>query len=548
MVASLGISLEFMRSKTTLNLNFSGTDIMASVKSLTDYEISIIKGMFLLNPRLSKQAIHAFFTKPGRDFNQARISDIENNTAGMGRPHIQPASEKEVRDYMARVEWMHRAFNYSPWISTALYFGNGTPLAQIDLDWWPVGQGLFSSGRLLTYVGGEFSWVYDCGSLSGAKERDQSIEKFQGRNGDRPIDLLVLSHFDNDHINGIVKLVSKIEIRTLLLPYLPLWERLLIMLDEGIAPGDPLVWFFVNPVAYLTEVGEGRIQQIVFVSPTGPDDTPTEDAGGEFDLDGPVEPGEADRPIMAKIEEGKPPSEYENNPIKGTSETAGSSKIEVKFLQRGGRVILPALWEFVPYNDAELLPHVSAHFETAMRKLANDFIAKQNDQDRMKTLKELKTKYEKAFSGKNKKELKEKHNQLSLFLYSGPIGSRIKLAHYRATHHIHFNDQQDNFAQLYTGDGYLDTQDRFNALQGKIHNSRLERAGILQVMHHGSEKNWYKGIARILSPAVSIFSSDPTYTTYGHPDADVLRDFWPWCPVQVDRQNGFHFSGCLIVS
>lgn len=513
---------------------------MAGVKSLTDYEISIIKGMFLLNPRPSKQAIHAYFTKPGRDFNQARITEILN---GEDRPHIQPASEQQARNYMAHVEWMHRVFNYFPWASKAHYLGNpsgaGTPLAQIDLDWWPVGQGLFSSGRLINTTRSEFSWVYDCGSSAGAIERDQSIGEFRRRNADRPIDLLVLSHFDNDHINGIVKLVSKVEIRTLLLPYLPLWERLLIMLDEGIAPGDHLAQFFVNPVAYLTEAGEGRIQQIVFVPTAGPDDTPTED-GGEFDPDRPIEPGEADRPIMAKIEEGEPPSEYENDPIKGTSETAGSSKIEFKFLQRGGRVILPALWEFVPYNDAKLLPHASDSFKKTVRQLANDFITKPNDQKDV--LKKLKSEYETTFPGK------KKHNQLSLFLYSGPIGSRIKLVHYWATHHIHFNDQQDNFAQLYTGDGYLDTPDRLKALRKTIRKKRLKRAGILQVMHHGSSNNWHAGIAVHLRPAVSIFSSDPTYTTYGHPDADVLRDFWSWCPVQVDRQNGFHFSGFLFVS
>jgi beta-lactamase superfamily II metal-dependent hydrolase len=500
--------------------------------------------MFLLSPRPSNQAIHAYFTKPGRDFNQARISGIKNNTNGMGRPHIPPASEQQARDYMARVEWLHRAFNYYPWFSIGRNFKRpnwaGTPLAQIDLDWWPVGQGLFSSGRLVNTVGSEFSWVYDCGSSAGATERDQSIAKYRSRNGERPIDLLVLSHFDNDHINGIVKLVREIEIQTLLLPYLPLWERLLIMLDEDIAPTDPSAQFFADPVAYLTEVSEGRIQQIVFVPPAGPDDTPSED-GGESDPDRPIEPGEADGPIMVKIEEGEPPSEYENENdlIKATSETTGSAKIEVKFLQRGGRIFLPALWEFVPYNDAEQMPKASGAFVKEAQRYARNFISKPDKQSA--TLTSLKCLYDETFGATAKPR-----NEISLFLYSGPVGSHIKLVDFWATDWVCLNNQYDNFSQLYTGDGYLDTAARFDALK-KAYGKRLSRAGILQVMHHGSEKNWHPGIAGKFSPAVSIFSSDPTYTTYGHPDAAVLRDFWPWYPVQVDRQNGFRFSGYFFV-
>ena len=249
---------------------------------------------------------------------------------------------------------------------------------------------------------------------------------------------------------------------------------------------------------------------------------------------------------MAKIEEGDLPPEYDDDPIKGTSESTESPKIVVKFLQRRGRIVLPAFWEFMPYNDAELLPHVSAIFERSARKLASDFIAKLNDRERKKILKKLKQEYEKTFSGKNKQQSKEKHNQLSLFLYSGPVGSQIELVDFWATDRVCLNNQHDNFSQLYTGDGYLDTAARFDALK-KAYGNRLSRAGILQVMHHGSEKNWHPGIAGKFSPAVSIFSSDPTYTTYGHPDAAVLRDFWPWCPVQVDRQNGFRFSGSLFV-
>jgi hypothetical protein len=77
------------------------------------------------------------------------------------------------------------------------------------------------------------------------------------------------------------------------------------------------------------------------------------------------------------------------------------------------------------------------------------------------------------------------------------------------------------------------------------HDKRIARAGIFQVMHHGAKANWHKGAADALKPAVSIFSSDPSRSTPGHPDSEVLRDFWGWRPVQVDSQTDFHLPGTV---
>jgi beta-lactamase superfamily II metal-dependent hydrolase len=59
-------------------------------------------------------------------------------------------------------------------------------------------------------------------------------------------------------------------------------------------------------------------------------------------------------------------------------------------------------------------------------------------------------------------------------------------------------------------------------------------------MHHGSKYNWYKGLAADLSPAISVFSSDPNHS-WGHPHAEVLRDFWPYGAVQVDSHKSLTF-------
>ena len=75
---------------------------------------------------------------------------------------------------------------------------------------------------------------------------------------DARLDLLTLSHFHNDHINGVVDLPKAVGAATVMLPWAPLWHRLPIGFDQGLQAGDAEMLFFVDPVAYLTqEAGEG---------------------------------------------------------------------------------------------------------------------------------------------------------------------------------------------------------------------------------------------------------------------------------------------------
>ena len=70
----------------------------------------------------------------------------------------------------------------------------------------------------------------------------------------------------------------------------------------------------------------------------------------------------------------------------------------------------------------------------------------------------------------------------------------------------------------------------------------MESVHVLQVMHHGSRSNWFPGIAAKISPQYSVFCSDPTHRGYKHPHAEVLRDFWGFGPVQVDKNNRVDFE------
>lgn len=403
-------------------------------------------------------------------------------------------------------------------------------LGSLLLDWWPVGQGLFSTGTIFKKKDQPLTWVYDCGTTSSNKLLTNALNehgKHHKTISPKSISVAALSHFDKDHISGFVKLVGTARIEHLLLPYIPLWQRLVIAKEQGIAVGDKLFAFFENPVSFLAQDGRAQIGEIVFVQGTGFEDpVPPHPELGEPPL------GEFGEVSEIRIDYGDFPVGLELDPIGDPN-----LPIRVAFLKKAGRLVLPNVWEFVPYNDAQMAPRATPTFLTAAVRLIQDF--RNAPATREKTLEKLKQTYDFHF-GKSSRA----RNLISLFLYSGPL-QRIRLRDVYTSSPIRRARLGWRYAQLNTGDGYLDDGIRFGALQ-RFYHYRLGRTGMFQVMHHGSRHNWHFGMGEFLKPAASIFCSDPAHKRFGHPHAEVLRDFWMYSPVQVDRINGFHLRGSLV--
>lgn len=83
-----------------------------------------------------------------------------------------------------------------------------------------VGHGTFMTGVVIGKDENAFSWVYDCGSKSSnamgsALARTASWSVWPDR-----INMLVLSHFDDDHVNGLQEdLLKQCEVDFLILPF-----------------------------------------------------------------------------------------------------------------------------------------------------------------------------------------------------------------------------------------------------------------------------------------------------------------------------------------
>jgi hypothetical protein len=378
-------------------------------------------------------------------------------------------------------------------------------LGKFSYHFFPVGQGLFSTGSIGRHDErhSRFLWVYDCGTSSSQGLVDRGIAQLEHfERGRKRIDLLVLSHFDHDHISGVVRLLNKFKIGTLMLPYMPLAQRLILAFEKGSGGGnDPFTNFYLNPVAFfLAQDGPG-IERILFVPPSG-----NEGPAYPGELPNSQEPGPGDEPRIDF--ESEKPKDADDVWALIQPNQQGAKNTVVDFLRPGSRItVASCLWEFIPYNDDPVEP-IPPEFENEVEKHRNALLLGTDSAARESALTELKAAYDGYFGAGS-----FERNIVSLCLYSGPIYSSwrtCRLTEGRSTswpgiwhwHRWPFPEMhrwelhgppkgplRHRCSILYSGDGYLDTSDRLQRLLSYLHERRVRRIGVFQVMHHGAEAN-----------------------------------------------------------
>jgi len=392
----------------------------------------------------------------------------------------------------------------------------------VDLDCWPVGQGLFMSGQLKSEkLKNPFHWVYDCGAgINGTpKPVKAAVKDYNSKAGaTTPIDLLAISHFDNDHISGIANLCAGKTIKILLLPYIPLWIRFYLAIKELEEAGEEITVEAIlasahyNPLRPFEET-DAQIEEILFVS--------------ENDKTLPLPEGhsEGDSPVYGSENLDDEKSQY--------------PALRGKTIKKLTSVIfLKQFWEFVPYNDVAPLLKALLRAGKSLSAVESDaavFYANQSQYN----LNNLKQEYDSVFE-------KKYRNIISLFLYCGPVKAdsvnlMLEMSYYSNRLCLQsFSRSYTKSAQLYTGDGFLAKAAQWNKLCKYYGKNRIDKICFLQVMHHGSQNNWHRGLAAKIQPQISMFSSNPS--TYGHPSPAVLYDFSPYNPVQVGGSYGCHLK------
>lgn len=107
-----------------------------------------------------------------------------------------------------------------------------------------VGQGSFHSASVEAQTAGRryrFDYVYDCGALkngqptpelTGAIDR-MDIEQRWGMDKKGVIDMLVLSHYDKDHMNCAKLLTSRFRVNRIVVPYISPEELMLVLASQA---------------------------------------------------------------------------------------------------------------------------------------------------------------------------------------------------------------------------------------------------------------------------------------------------------------------------
>ena len=403
---------------------------------------------------------------------------------------------------------------------------------------FPVGQGLFGAGSItcrnlsnhaaLPAAEQPYRWVYDCGSSSGKRLVTNAIDDLKRDCQGEKIDLLTLSHFHNDHISGVVELLNEIGAKTVMLPWAPLWHRLLIGFEQGLRAEDPEMLFYVDPVQYFIQEADDGFEQVLFVMPSNEDrppfsTEPTTDPESPEGLGVPDKPSEPGEPVSSGDLEGA----YRH------------LHHRIRMLRSGKAIVIHGVWEFIPYNDPTTEPDDPFGFASKVESYRGSLLNGNKD-EQQSALDYLRTLYETTF-GRG-----AAMNNVCLMLYGGAVGlwSGQSFCDCECIYHRLigvcgcWKEHDTRGAILLIGDGNLKSAEKWSSLEGYLDARRARRVSVFQVAHHGARANWYDGLAAIAAPKTSVFSSDPR-GHYGHPHAEVLRDFWTFGPIQVDQHSGF---------
>ncbi len=282
--------------------------------------------------------------------------------------------------------------------------------------------------------------------------------------------------------------------------------------------------FYIDPVATLLGVEGAEITRVMVLSslgdgpapelPGSQDPTPDTPSAGRDQTDQQrAEPGDLTlSPGWTEI------SRETNEP------TLGPGGPTLYQLGSGGRLMLADVFEFVPYNESRLARPVDRNFIAAAEARRQTLLTAPMDVLRRDALKALKRQYHATY------KTSKSRNEISLYMFSGPIKSSGFLTHARSygaklQQKLPYCLFSNKASIIYTGDGYLDTREKWHRLAVYLETERTDSLLAFQVMHHGASSNWHAGLAKSVAARYAVFSSDTSHSRLRHPHESVKRDF-----------------------
>ena len=350
----------------------------------------------------------------------------------------------------------------------------------------PVGQGAFYTERHKISNGKDFTIVYDCGSFQLTNLKNRIKSAFQ--KGEE-IDILFISHFHVDHINGIKELKNRCKIKRVILPLLDDKTKYILKINNYLAKNYKDTTLIDNPKHFFDE--ETAIIQIE-----------------EEDQDRPVNPDEIED--INKL----------NNIDKKKSGTVFSCDKSLSYNDQ---------WLFIPFNYKQ-----EERFNLFNKLLEKEYPHIPLDKlDDIEVMEEYETELKKIY-----KKINGDLNVTSMILFSGRITptpircwrrpikppSSQYYEYYSCLHDFKYLNYEYRIPSgcLYTGDINLKKDE--NIVKEIKSRLRLQwkSIGTIQIPHHGSIHNFSEEIiSKAIKCAIISFG---TTNTFGHPSDKIMGD------------------------
>ena len=304
-----------------------------------------------------------------------------------------------------------------------------------------VGEGLFSVEKVANLI-----FVYDCGGQrfndDKGKEGIRTIVKRTFSKGEE-IEAVFISHYDNDHINGIHTLLTHCKVKRLILPMMSDLQICWYIVTQGYS--SALLPFVLSPDDYVQSLGiETKINYVYY---------PNEE-------------------------------EFHPNNIPDAFEDLDNGKLDT--IPSGCKLKVKSGidWVFIPYNIRILTKTEEDNF---LDELRNIYPTLGSDKNKIKNLWEannlatgksnkIKTALKNAIlraTGKNLTDI----NATSLTVYSGPLCPTSAIQYRCGCLYLGDYNAKDNFKNLMTA---------YSVVWNNV--------GIVQIPHHGSDHNFDKGL------------------------------------------------------
>lgn len=340
----------------------------------------------------------------------------------------------------------------------------------------PVGQGAFYTETLhRPGMSDDKHVVYDCGVLPFSNRLEEEVGNFLPKNS--TIDILFISHFHADHVNGLKLLSKSYKIKHVVLPQIDDYEWFYII-ENYLTTGNADVDIITD---VRSSIGEATIIQVAPRVENGEVVVSEE----SIDLDG----------REGIIINGLSPLVIDNQDF--------------------------ALWHFVVVNpllkgDLEALKTAIQDIDYNGRKVSVDDLHNPVILDAIRT--ELQAVFSKVFKGGNEYSmcmLSELANRKDYKSYSRfNIRNRVCMGCFRHRYH-------DCDGGLYCGDADFLHCDTLDCLKRRLR-GREENVGLLQIPHHGSKENFNIDLLNWLSNIRVSFACFGSPNRYNHPSSDVM--------------------------